>query len=406
MMPATAPTLRTFRSPAEDSADVDTGPVRVCFIIDELATAGTETQLLALIRRLDRRRVEPHLCLLRGDSPVSRALEPADCPVIRLGIRSLGRLSTLRRALRFIGFLRHHRIEVLQAFFPDSCYFGLTAAWFAGVPHRLRTRNNIGHWLTPLHRFLGRLLNRITTRSVTNCRAAAEALLAAEGPPPESVVVLANGVDLDRFQAIPRLTMPPPGAPVRVGAIANLRPVKGLDLLVEAAGLLTTEHPDIHFEVAGEGNQRPLLETLIEERGLGGRFRLPGALADVAGFLARTHVAVLCSHAEGMSNALLEYMAAGRAVVATAVGAAPELIADGRHGLLVPPGDAAALAEAIARLLREPELAVQLGQAARRRARQEYSREAMVQRFEDFYEHMARPPQDAGRWNRVRHRAA
>ena len=103
------------------------------------------------------------------------------------------------------------------------------------------------------------------------------------------------------------------------------------------------------------------------------------------GFLAELDVAVLCSRAEGMPNAVLEYMAAGRPVVATAVGAVPELIEDGTHGLLVPPGDPGALARAIARLLADPGLARRLGEAARWRARERYGREAMVRRFEDFY---------------------
>ena len=104
------------------------------------------------------------------------------------------------------------------------------------------------------------------------------------------------------------------------------------------------------------------------------------------GFLGGLDIAVLPSRSEGMSNALLEYMAAGRPVVATAVGAAPELIEDGVHGLLVPPGDAARLAEAINRLLWQPRLARRLGDAARRRARDRYGREAMVACFTDFYE--------------------
>ena len=114
-------------------------------------------------------------------------------------------------------------------------------------------------------------------------------------------------------------------------------------------------------------------------------FTLPGSVADVPGFLAELDVAVLCSHAEGMSNSLLEYMAAGRAIVATDVGAASELIVDGVHGLLVPPGDAQKLAEAIGSLLADRELARRLGAAARRRSQDRYSRAAMVRRFEEFY---------------------
>src|SRR5262249_6112334 len=89
-------------------------PVRVCFLIDELAAAGTETQLLALVRRVDRRRVRPYLCLLRGESAASRALEPEDCPVRRLGVGSLLRPRTLLRLARFAAWLRRERIDVLQ----------------------------------------------------------------------------------------------------------------------------------------------------------------------------------------------------------------------------------------------------------------------------------------------------
>jgi glycosyltransferase involved in cell wall biosynthesis len=361
--------------------------VRVCFLIDELATAGTETQLLALLRNLDRRRVTPYLCLLRGDGAASRALEPADCPVLRLGVGKLLRLAALVKLARFARFLRRERIDVLQAYFPDSSYFGVPAAYLAGVPHRLRTRNNLGHWLTPLHRFLGRVLNLFTTGTVVNCEAARRALLADGGAPPESVTVLENGVDLDRFLAVPPLTGRPAGVQ-RVGAVANLRPVKGLDVLLRTATLLADTHPLAVLAVAGEGELRASLERDIGVRGLAQRFLLPGSVADIPEFLADSHVAVLCSRAEGMSNAVLEYMAAGRAVVATAVGATPELIEDGVHGLLVPPDDPVRLARAIARLLDDPALARRLGEAARRRARQRYSREAMVRRFEDFYEHL------------------
>jgi glycosyltransferase involved in cell wall biosynthesis len=381
-------TLTLPRRPAAAKARPAPGrPVRVCFLIDELAAAGTETQLLALIRRLDRRRVLPYLVLLRGDRPASRALEPDCCPVLRLGVGSLRSPFTLVRAVRFARFLRRERIDVVQAYFHDSSYFGVPAARLAGVPHRLRTRNNIGHWVRPLHRLLGRALNRWTTGSITNCEAARRSLLADERPRPETVVVLENGVDLERFLALP------PPAPVAgrvtVGAVANLRPVKGLDVLVRAAAWLSHKHPQVTFRVAGEGEQRGELEAAVRAAGLAGRFELPGATADVPGFLAGLDVAVLPSRAEGMSNALLEYMAAGRPVVATAVGATPDVVVDGEHGLLVPPGDEAALAAALARLLGEPGLAGRLAAAARRRACERYSREAMVRRFEDYYVSLA-----------------
>jgi glycosyltransferase involved in cell wall biosynthesis len=363
--------------------------VRVCFVIDELAVAGTETQLLALIRHVDRRRVAPHLCLLRGDRETSRMLEPTDCPVWRLGVGSLARPRTVVKLLRFARLLRRYQIDVLQAYFPDSSYFGLTAAWLAGVPHRLRTRNNLGHWLTPLHRRLGKALNRLTTATLTNCEAARQALLAAEQPLANSVHVLENGVDLGRFLSLPPAAETPLDTPC-VGAVANLRPVKGVDVLVAAAALLPERLQRTVFRVAGEGEQRSQLQSTISRLGLEQRFHLTGATGDVHDFLADADVAVLPSRSEGMSNALLEYMAAGRPIVATAVGGNSELVEHDTHALLVPPDNPPALARAIEALLTDRSLARRLGAAARRRARERFAREAMVRRFEDFYEGLQR----------------
>jgi glycosyltransferase involved in cell wall biosynthesis len=360
-------------------------------MIDELTTAGTETQLVALIRHLDRARVEPYLCLLRGTEPHARALEPDDCPVLRLGVRSLRRPSALAAAWRLARFLRRERIDVFQAYFPESTYFGVPAAWLAGVPRILRTRNNLGYWMTPWHRRLGRLCDLLSDGLVANCGACRDAVVTDEGLSPERVAVLENGVDLARFP-----DMSAPARAGRVGVTANLRPVKGLDVFVRAAPEVAAAHPGASFHLAGEGPLRAELARLAHELGLGGRLALCGSVADVPGFLAGLDVAVLPSLSEGMSNALLEYMAAGRAVVATSVGGNVRLIEDGVTGLLVPPGDAPGLAAAIGRLLSDPALAARLGAAARRRVEERYSRAAMVRRFEAFYLNLFGGP-DGGR---------
>ncbi len=103
-------------------------PIRVCFLIDRLSVGGTETQLLALIRSLDRSRVERHLVLLRGEDDDSRAMEPGVCPVLRLDVEKLVSFGIPGHLLHFRRFLRKRRIDVLQVYLQDSMYFGIIAA--------------------------------------------------------------------------------------------------------------------------------------------------------------------------------------------------------------------------------------------------------------------------------------
>jgi glycosyltransferase involved in cell wall biosynthesis len=357
--------------------------VRVCFMIDRLSRAGTETQLLALVRELDRSRVEPSLVLLDGEDDLSRALEPADCPVIRLGVRKLVSPKAVGAARRLRSFWREHRPDVLQTYFLDAAYFGAPLAKLCGIRNVLRVRNNLGYWLTSRHRLMGRLLRPFVDATLTNTDAGRDELVASNGGRADQVVVLENGVDTDRFKRfmLPDLSK----KTVRVGCVANLRRVKNIDGLMRTAKLALARYPQLTFEVAGDGDERDELERLHAELGLGDRFVLRGSVQDVAGFLRATDIAVLPSHSEGMSNALLEYMAAGRAVIATDVGANAKLLDGGRCGLLVPPNDEPAVVDAIGELLANPLRAAGFGSAARRRVEAEFSRAAMRKRFEDFY---------------------
>jgi glycosyltransferase involved in cell wall biosynthesis len=360
-------------------------PVRVCFMIDRLTRAGTESQLLALIRELDRRRVDPTLVLLDGEDDLSRALEPADCPVLRLGVRKLMSVSAARAAARLRSFWRVTRPDVLQVYFLDAAYLGVPVARLCGIPKVLRVRNNLGYWLTRKHRLLGRALRPLVDATLTNTDAGKQALVENDGLSPDRVVVLENGVDTTRFN---RFMFPDTSKRrVRVGCVANLRPVKNIDGLMRAAKPALEQFPQLVFEVAGEGEQRAELERLHAALGLGNRFVLRGSVPDVPGFLRTVDIAVLPSHSEGMSNALLEYMSAGRAVIATDVGANARLVQHGSSGLIVPPGDPAALVDAIGQYLATPLRAAAYGAAARRRVEAEYSRDSMARRFENFYRH-------------------
>jgi glycosyltransferase involved in cell wall biosynthesis len=359
-------------------------PIRVCYLIDNLAVGGTEKQLLALIAHLDRSQVQPYLCLLDGTSDSSRTLEPAGCTVLRLGVKSLKSVRALSAAWRFVRFLRQQRIDVVQLHFPDSTYFGAPLARLAGVRSVFRTRRNTGYWMTPRHRRAGRIISHLVDGTIANSEACRQAVIEQEGARPESVYVIPNGIDLERF----RSTGAPRGQKRtmrRVGVLASLRPVKRLDTFIKSAALLAPHFPDVEFHIAGEGECRASLTQLIADLQIGSRVRLLGAVEDVASFLSGLDVAVLCSATEGMSNSVLEYMAAGRPIVATRGAADPCLVQHRRTGFIAESETPKALAAAIAELLTDVDSSRQLGIAARDAVEANFSRTNESCRYTSIY---------------------
>jgi glycosyltransferase involved in cell wall biosynthesis len=371
-------------------------------MIDRLAIGGTENRLMSLIKGLDRSKVTPFLCLLDGSDPVSQSLEPACCPVLRLNVRSLRQPRALGRAWQFWRFLRRERIDAVQLIFPDSTYFGALVARCAGVPRIVGSRFNQNYWMNANRRKVARFFNRyLISDTVTNCEASRRAVIEDDGAVAETVVVIENGSDLSRFR--PADSMVRVNSPARIGVVASLSPVKNLDVFIRAARIVLQAHPDAVFEIAGEGRMRSELQRLADELAISDKVKLLGQVSDVATFLGTLDVAVLCSSSEGMSNSLLEYMAAGKAIVATEVGGTPELVAHESEALLVPPGDEAALAQAMMRLLQDRRLAAELSISAQHKSRQ-YSVEVMTQRYEQYFLNLVRTSGGSQRSNLRRHK--
>ena len=259
------------------------------------------------------------------------------------------------------GLLRRERVEIVQVFFHDSTCFGVPVAWLARVPCVVRTKRNVFHALSAAQRRFRRIVmgfyNRFRVDAmIVNSEACRSAVLALESPAPRRIERIPNGVNLLPFQTATRTTDPTSTTPRRVGVVAMLRREKRLDLFIEAARLVADQCPDVEFAIAGEGEMRPKLEQLIESLGLTGRVTLWGRRADIPQFVADLDVAVLCSSSEGLPNAVIEYMAAGKAIVSTDIAGAAELIEHEVSGLLTPSGDAPGPARQILRLLDDQEL--------------------------------------------------
>jgi glycosyltransferase involved in cell wall biosynthesis len=378
LAPVERPRIRAARRGARQA-------LGVAYLIDRLGLGGTETQLLGLIARLDRRRVRPLLCLLDGESAESRALEPADCPILRLGVRSLRRPGNARKAWHFTRSLRAHATALLQLHFPDSTYFGAPLGRLAGVRAVVATSRDLGYWATPRDLRVSRTLHRLfIDATLANSSACAEVAVERLGADRARVHVIPNGLDVRPLAPASKQQ----GGPL-VGMVANLRSVKSPETFVAAAAHVAQSRPDAQFVIAGEGPLRSALLEAAASLGIASQFRLLGAVHDVPALLSTLDVAVLCSDSEGLSNAVLEYMAAGLPIVCTSVGGNLELIDHGRSGLLVPPRDARALGAAILRLLANPLEAAELGASARRDASERFAWPMILEQHMALYERLA-----------------
>ena len=224
-------------------------------------------------------------------------------------------------------------------------------------------------------------------------------MLVGDGVPPERVTTVHEGIDVDRIARAPALDLHrefdlPPGCPI-AGNVAALAPHKGQRHLVDAAALLVRRVPDARVLIVGAGALEEALSRQIRRLRLDGRVILTGFRSDVPSLLKGLDLFVMSSVTEGLGTSVLDAMAAGLAVVGTRAGGIPESIVDGGTGLLVPPGDAPALAQAIAELLRDADRRRALGAAGRRRARTAFGAERMVEATAAIYAAVTGPARPA-----------
>jgi len=247
----------------------------------------------------------------------------------------------------------------------------------------------------------GNSLSRWKHRQVDCFIAASEAIrqmLLGDGIPPERTITVHEGIDVDHVAATPAVNLHealflPHGAPI-VGNVAALVPHKGQRYLIDAAHLVVQHAPDTRFVILGEGELREHLEKQVHEHHLEKHVLLPGFRTDVLGCIKAFDLFVMSSVTEGLGTSLLDAMAAARPIVATTAGGIPEIVEDGVNGLLVPPRDARALADAILRALRDADLRGRLGDAGFARVNERFTVERMVAQTAAAYEQIVAQRRD------------
>ena len=363
-------------------------PVNVLFLITELSMGGAQRALLHLLSGINRERFTPAVaCLYNGDGAVAQAIRVLDIPVFDARMHTKTDLRALSRLYRHI---HSRRPTILHTSLFHANLSGRITGRLTGVPIIIsseRTMAMESEWRYRLNRWTIGMVDRVVAVS----KKVGEFCINNIRLPAQKVVVIHNGVEIPllppdtREQA--RLELGLPQDALVCGAVSRLDPVKGIDVLILAFAQVLASHA-AYLVIVGEGPERQHLESVAQESGVSDRVIWAGYRADVPQQLPAFDVFVQPSLHEGLPNTVLEAMAAGLPVVATAVGGTPELVVNGKTGLLVPPGDPAALVGAITALLENPEARGSMGQAGRRRVKQRFTVEEMVQKIEQLYEDM------------------
>jgi glycosyltransferase involved in cell wall biosynthesis len=362
----------------------------ILYLITELSTGGAQMALLRLLKGLDRERFTPTVaCLYNGDGAVAQEIRALGIDVFDARMRHKADLPALWRLYRHI---RHVRPTILHtslfhANLPGRVLgrlVGLTGTPAPIIICSERTMAMESQWRYRANRWTIGLVDRVTAVSA-NVR---KFCVSHIGLPAEKLVVIPNGVELPAGPLAPpeaaraELELPLDG--LVVGAVTRLDPVKGVDGLIQALAAID----GVHLAVVGDGPERASLEALAGDLDVAERIHWAGHRRDVPRLLPAFDLFVQPSLHEGMPNTILEAMAAGLPVVATAVGGTPEVVVDGVTGLLVPPRDPSGLTEAIASLLRDPGLRRTMGRAGRGRVAERFTVERMIEQTEKVYEQL------------------
>jgi glycosyltransferase involved in cell wall biosynthesis len=366
--------------------------VRIVFALDNLDVGGSELNAVRTAEHLDRERFDLRIVCMKPKGRLVDRCRAIGVPIIHVRVKSLHGWTMATAGWQFASYLRAERVQIVHAHDMYSNVFAVPWARAARTPVIIASRR----WWYTLPSVKLRLGNtlafRMASAVLANSARVAASVQGADGVSPERIRVVPNFASDTAFEALSdecrdrrRRELGIPADRFLVGCVARLVPVKDHATLLRASAIARQAKPRMHLLIVGDGPCRPELETLAAELNLTDAVTFVGERSDGGNYHALCDASALSSISEGFPNTLVEAMAAGRPVVATAVGGTLDAVVDGVTGILVKAGDANELAAALVRLADAPALREQMGTAGHRRAMNEYRATDVVAGLEGLY---------------------
>jgi glycosyltransferase involved in cell wall biosynthesis len=372
---------------------VGTGRIKVCHIASGDLWAGAEVQIATLLRFLARQPGLELSVILLNQGRLAEEVSRLSVALQVIPEDQFGFLGIFRRASEF---LQGRNVKILHSHRYKENFLAALLAWRRHIPVVLRTQHGMAEPRTNLSKVKQGLLHgldRLTARRTTDCIIGVSSDVSyrlGRQLNPKKIVTILNGIDLETvrsslapLEAKRRLGLPPDC--LVIGTAGRLEPVKRLDIFLEAAKQISARHAKVRFVITGDGRERASLSTFARELGVGELVLFLGHRYDVYDVLRAFDLLVLSSDDEGLPMVLLEAMALGVVVVARAVGGLPEVIQDGKNGVLVHASDAASLANACVQVLGNSDRMQQLAEAATTSVAQHYSAERTANGVTQLY---------------------
>ena len=364
---------------------------RILQFIGSFHQGGSERQAVALTRLLkDEGSCEIFAATLNNEGVLRGEMDAAGFVEIpEFLLTSFYNANFIRQVRRCAAYLREHKIDVVHTHDFYTNVFGMAAATLAGVKVKIASKREAGGMRSGGQEFVEKLAFGRADAIVANSAAVREHLT-KRGIATDKINVIYNGVELAKFSSTEagreQFGLPTDESIRFVTLVANLRhAVKNVPMFLRVAKRVSETATDIHFVVAGEGELETELQSVAADLGIDERVHFIGRCDDVPALLSASYVCVLTSTAEGFSNAILEYMAAGKPVVATNVGGAAEAVIDGETGYLVTSDDDEKMAAHLIDLLNDEVKARQFGTAAKHIVTAKFSQDAQLQNTLDLY---------------------